>query len=259
MRTQPIALSNRMDLSPARNLLRCVPGLMLLCLIVLAGPAGAQSIQQFVGHVADPSHAVIVGAVVTIHNEDTGEDVVVKTARAGDYTAPYLKPGVYTVTADKTGFKTLSFTHITLDTDKTAKLDFVLPVGSANETVNVSSAGVQIELSKADRGEVIDAERVQEMPTNGRNVLELFELSPGTINNHNPQFTRPQDNVAGDLHANGVSAAPVQENIDGATNDNSGGFLGYPHRRTQLPNSRWLRIPMTHLMDGRGEGRSTSL
>ena len=98
-----------------------------------------------------------------------------------------------------------------------------------NETVTVDSSGSQIELAKADRGEIIDSERVQEMPTDGRNVLELFQLSPGTINNHNPQFTRPQDNVSGDLYVNGgaVVSAPVQQNLDGATNDNAAGFVGY--------------------------------
>jgi hypothetical protein len=208
-----------------------VTSLVLLGLYVSVQPAGAQSGQQFVGHIEDSSHAVIPEATVTIHNEETGEDVVVKTTAAGDYTVPYLKTGLYTITARMAGFKEVSRTHITLSTDQSSKIDFILPVGAVSETVTVSSAGdSQVELFKADRGEIIDAERVQELPTDGRNVLELFELSPGTINNHNPQFTRPQDNVAGDLYANGgaVLSAPVQENLDGASNDNAAGFLGYP-------------------------------
>jgi hypothetical protein len=203
---------------------------LLFCLVMLSRPAAAQTGQQFVGHVQDSSHASIAGATVTLHNEGTGEEIVVKTTGAGDYTIPYLKAGTYTITAEKGGFKAVSKTHVELHTDQSSKIDFALPVGDITETVTVSGGGAQIELSKADRGEIIDAERVQEMPTDGRNVLELFELSPGTINNHNPQFTRPQDNVAGDLYVNGnaVVSAPVQENIDGATNDNSGGYLGYP-------------------------------
>ena len=193
-------------------------------------PGAAQSGQQFVGHIEDASKASIASAMVTIHNEGTAEDIKVKTTRAGDYTVPYLKPGTYTITAQAAGFKEVSKTHINLATDQNSKIDFTLPVGGVDETVTVNSSGAQIELSKADRGEIIDAERVQEMPTDGRNILELFELSPGTINNHNPQFTRPQDNVSQDLFANGgaVLSAPVQENLDGATNDNAAGFLGYP-------------------------------
>ena len=217
------------ELLGATQRLRAALFLILGCMAM--GQAGGQVGQQFVGVVTDAKHAMIPGASVTVHNEGTGEDVVVKTTKTGDYTVPYLKTGVYTVTADKQGFKTASVTHAPLDTDKTSKLDFVLSVGSVTETVTVSGDASQIELSKADRGEVIDAERVQEMPTDGRNVLELFELSPGTVNTHNPQFTRPQDNVSGNLYANGgggVINAPVQENLDGQTNDNAGGFLGYP-------------------------------
>ena len=225
-----------MELVSRRILL---PVLCLISSILIVQSAAAQAIQQFVGTVVDTTKAVVVGAVVTVHNEGTGEDVAVKTTKAGDYTVPYLKTGVYTITTEKPGFAKVSYTHITLDTDKSEKIDFVLSVGSVTESVTVSSAQSEIELSKADRGEIIDSERVTEMPTDGRNVLELFELSPGTLNNHNPQFTRPQDNVAGDLYANGgaVTSAPVQENIDGATNDNTSGsgqggpggaFLGYP-------------------------------
>ncbi len=232
MQTPITASLNRTRDSLADRLLRGALCVMFFCpMITLVRPATAQSIQQFVGHVVDSTNAAIPGATVTVHDEATGEDVVTKSTGAGDYTVPYLKLGVYTVTAEKAGFKTLSKTHITLGTDKTAKVDFVLPVGSVSETVTVSDAGAEIELAKADRGEIIGAERVQELPTDGRNILELFELSPGTINTHNPQFTRPADNVAGNLYVNGnggAVGAPVQENLDGATNDNAGGFLGYP-------------------------------
>ncbi len=215
---------------PSRRTLGAALFMMFLSSVALVHSAEAQATQQFEGTVRDASHAVVVGATVTVHNEGTGEDIVVKSTKAGDYTVPYLKLGVYSVTADKPGFKTVSFTHIELNTDKTAKVDFVLPVGAVSETVTVNNSGVQIELAKADRGEIIDAERVQELPLDGRNILELFQLSPGTLNNHNPQFTRPQDNVAGDLYANGgaVDSAPVQENLDGMTNEAGNGFLGYP-------------------------------
>ena len=124
MHMQPSALSKYTNHSRVRNLLRYALCLALFCSIFLSRPAWAQSIQQFVGKVTDPSHAVIAGAVVTVHNEETAENVVVKTTKAGDYTVPYLKTGVYSVTADKPGFKTLTFTHIQLDTDKTARIDF---------------------------------------------------------------------------------------------------------------------------------------
>ena len=199
----------------------------LIFLSVSGRSAAAQGIQQFEGHVADSSGAVIPGATVTIHNEGTGIDVAVTTTGAGDYTAPYLKPGNYTITAVLAGFKELSKTHIHLDVDQTSKIDFTLLPGDVSETVTVNADATQIELAKADRGEVIDNERINEMPSNGRQVLDLFALSPGAIQSNNPQYTRQQDNVSQNLQANGVSINAVAENIDGATNDNAGNYMGY--------------------------------
>jgi len=112
MQTRPIVFLNCTDKTLTSNGLWYVLFLILFCPFLLARSVEAQSIQQFVGNVVDSSHAVIVGAVVTIHNEGTGENVVVKSNRAGDYTAAYLKTGLYTVSAEKPGFKTLSFTHV---------------------------------------------------------------------------------------------------------------------------------------------------
>jgi len=192
---------------------------VVLCLAADSRPAAAQTGQQFVGHVEDTSHASITGATVTIHNEDTGEDIVAKTTGAGDYTVPYLKAGTYTITAVKDGFKEFSRTHISLRVDQTSKMDFTLPVGNVSETVTVASEGAQIELSKADRGEIIGNERIEEMPSDGRNYQVLFGLSPGTNNQSNPQYPRQQDNVSSNLHLTGVPQATVQQNLDGGTND----------------------------------------
>ncbi len=209
----------------------CIPhvffGLIASTSIFSTAASAQGGIQQFEGHVSDPSGAAIPGATVTIHNEATGVDVVAKTTGAGDYTAPYLKPGTYTISVKLAGFKEVSKTNIHLDVDQTSKMDFSLPPGEVSETVSVNADAVQIELSKADRGEVIDNERIEEEPSNGRQVLDLFALSPGAIQSNSPQYTRQQDNVSQNLQANGVSINAVAENIDGATNDNAGNYMGY--------------------------------
>ncbi|HEV2644842.1 MAG TPA: TonB-dependent receptor [Acidobacteriaceae bacterium] len=232
MQRVPLTLSVKQDKSIVSTWIPRVLVALLMCAPMLSRPAAAQQGQQFVGHIEDSSHASVPGAIVTLHNEGTGEDIVVKSSGAGDYTVPYVKVGTYSITVDRTGFKTVTKSHISLDTDQNSKIDFTLPVGEHTETVTVNSSGSQIDLSKADRGDILDNERVNEMPMDGRNVLELFELSPGTINNHSANSTRPEDNVSGDLYANGGavvgSGAAVQENIDGATNDNANGYLGYP-------------------------------
>ncbi len=201
--------------------------LSLSAFAALGVSARAQGVQQFEGHVADTSGAAVLGANITIHNEGTGVDVKVKTTGAGDYTAPYLKPGLYTITAELTGFEKVSKTHINLEIDQTSKEDFSLPAGNVTETVTVDAEGSQIELSKADRGEVIENERVQELPLDGRNAFELFALSPGTQITTNPIYPRQQDNVNQGLIVNGVSINPAAQYIDNLTNDNAGNYSGY--------------------------------
>jgi Carboxypeptidase regulatory-like domain/TonB dependent receptor len=201
--------------------------LFLLNFMALDVQVFAQGIQQFVGHVADSSGAAIPGATVTIRNEATSVDVVVKTTQVGDYTAPYVKPGIYTITVNAAGFKVVNKTHVQLDVDQSSKIDFTLPVGNVSETVTVNTDSQQIELSKADRGEVIEAERIKEMPLDGRQVLDLFQLSPGAVQANNPTYNRIQDNVSQNLQANGVTINAVAINIDGSTNDGSGNYEAY--------------------------------
>jgi len=224
MQTALIVSTNRKEKTFIKTAWQSALAVLFLCLTMLGRPAGAQSGQQFVGHVEDTSHAVIAGAAVTVHNEGTGEDISVKATGAGDYTVPYLKLGTYTITAEKPGFKTVSRTHITLNTDQTSKINFTLPVGAVSESVTVSDAGAHIELSKADRGEIIGNERIEEMPSDGRNYQVLFGLSPGTNNTSNPQYPRQQDDVSSNLHLTGIPQATVQENLDGGTNDTANGW-----------------------------------
>ena len=187
----------------------------------------AQGLQQFEGHVTDASGAAIPGASVTVHNEATGTDVVVKTTGAGDYTVPYLKVGKYAITATMSGFQSLTKTHINLDIDQTSKMDFSLPAGNVTESVVVNADASQIELAKADRGETIEFERVQELPLDGRNAFSLFALVPGTQITTNPIYPRQFDNVNQGLIANGVSINPAAQYIDNLTNDNAGNYSGY--------------------------------
>lgn len=224
MQSAPITLSIR-DKTLNSVWLQNALAVLFCCLMTLARPAAAQAGQQFVGHIQDTSHAAIAAATVTIHNEGTGEEVLAKSTAAGDYTVPYLKPGTYTISAAKSGFKEVSKTHIGLSVDQTSKIDFSLPIGSVSESVTVSSeGGAQIELSKADRGEIIGNERIEEMPSDGRNYQTLFALSPGVNYTENPQYPREQDNISNQVHITGIPQATVQENLDGGTNDTANGW-----------------------------------
>jgi hypothetical protein len=195
-------------------------------LLHLTPNVSAQSVQQFTGHASDASGAAIPLATITVKNESTGELNVQRTSRDGDFSVPYLKPGAYTISAEKPGFQTVVKEHISLQVDQTSIVDFKLPLGSVTQEVVINASALQIEGSKADRGEIIEAERIQQLPLDGLNPLKLFNLSPGTLDTGKPIYPRPFDNVNQNQYANG-SNQTVASNLDGATNDNQKNFNGF--------------------------------
>src|SRR5271157_1973788 len=96
--------------------------------------------QTFTGHVYDTTGAAVPGATITIHNQLTSVDTRSKTTDAGNYTVPYLKPGLYSVSAEMKGFQEQIRTDITLDADSTVAVDFTLKVGAVvGQTVTVTA------------------------------------------------------------------------------------------------------------------------
>jgi len=116
----------------------------LLAGVVLFCPkfAPAQNAQgTIVGHVADPSGAVLVGAKVTVRNLDTGNEKVLATNSDGDYVVPALDPGKYSVSVEAQGFSKQVSGNVVLEVQQTLRQDFKLVVGSVSNTVEVSAHG----------------------------------------------------------------------------------------------------------------------
>src|SRR6185437_6743586 len=88
----------------------------ICALCVLAGPAAAQNAQgTILGHVTDPSGAVIPGAQVTVTNKDTGVATRVTTNGTGDFTVPALNPGNYSVAVEAKGFSRAESNSLVLE------------------------------------------------------------------------------------------------------------------------------------------------
>lgn len=191
--------------------------LILLCLFS-AVDTWSQATQQFTGNVVDSTGAVIPGAQVVVHNQATGVDTKTVTTSSGDYTVAYLIPGTYDITVSKEGFTTAQKTSILLNVDQISTIDFTLQVGATSQVITVNASSTQIDLSKSDRGEVIDNERITAMPLDARNPYGLFDLSPGTHDFSSSQYPRPFDNVTGNQYVNG-SPQVSQTNVDGMGDD----------------------------------------
>lgn len=192
---------------------------MLLCVFSTV-VCWSQATQQFTGQVLDSTGAVIPSAHISVRNQGTGVVVKTDTTNAGSYTVPYLIPGTYDITVSKAGFKTTTKTNILLNVDQTSTINFNLSVGAQTEQVTVNASATQIDVSDADRGQVISGHLTEQMPLDGRNPYTLFSLAAGTHDFSSAQYPRPFDNVTGNQYVNG-SPQVSQTNVDGIGNDAS--------------------------------------
>lgn len=195
-----------------------------LCWLALGLLLSATSLfsQEFTGHVIDGSKAAIPNVTITVHNQLTNTDIATVTTKSGDYTIPYLKPGVYTVTAQAANFEKQSKTDITLQVDQTATINFTMQVGSVVESVTVVAEAL-LDEGKADVGEVVENQRVTELPLNGRDPSTLAQLSAGVNWFGGKQWTRPFDQTEGALDINGGGEGNTVLMLDGVSNESPQG------------------------------------
>lgn len=131
------------------------------------------------GTAADSSGAVISGATILIKNKATGDTTKAVTNGVGFYIAPNLPAGEYELTASAAGFATQLRGGITLTVGQQLLLNLTLKVGSATESVTVTSEAPTVNLVNSNLGGVADAKTVEELPLNGRSWTDLAALEPG--------------------------------------------------------------------------------
>jgi Carboxypeptidase regulatory-like domain/TonB-dependent Receptor Plug Domain len=203
----------------------------LLC-VCAALPLSAQRFTGTIrGAVTDSSGAVVPGAEVTIKDNGTGQTRVVVTNAQGEYVAPELLAGKYTVTVKKANFKEAVSQNVELHVSSTAVADAVLQVGNVSEQVTVEANAVQVDTTSGAVGNVVEGHEVRELPLNGRSFVQLTQLMPGV----SPQAAFDSKNkglMAGvDFSVNGNNTTGNLFLVDGV-NDNDVGsnrtILVYP-------------------------------
>ena len=152
---------------------------------LLAANAVAQtSTGQIAGTILDQTGAVIPGAYVRITNTETDELVrEIQSNEVGRFSAPLLRPGVYSVAAEVEGFKQRVQSDIQLRVDDALNLRLTLEPGLVTEQVTVEALAVQLEETTHSIGQVVGETTIQKLPLNGRNYLDLGNLTAGTVPN----------------------------------------------------------------------------
>ena len=131
------------------------------------------------GTITDATGAVIAGAEISVRNTDTGIVRNTTADSAGFYTVPNLTPGPYEVKVSARGFNTAVQSNLTLAVGAQQQLNIPMKVGETSQTVQVTEAAPQIELTSSTLSGQIQAQEVRELPLNGRDWTSLATLSPG--------------------------------------------------------------------------------
>jgi hypothetical protein len=196
--------------------------LLVSALAVLALPAGllGQEFRATVnGTITDASKATLPSARVALQNVETSESSAVTTGADGRYAIPFLKPGAYLLRVEAGGFRKYT-RRLVLEVSQTATVDVELSLGNVSEEVSVVAEAPLLDVSKADRGTLIDNRHVSELPLNARNPFMLSMLVAGVNYNGPAIYQRPFDNGAiADWSINGSQSRQNEFLLDGAPNN----------------------------------------
>src|SRR5579859_5095785 len=174
----------------ARIRMSRVPGLVFLGLALLCTAVYGQGDASIVGTVTDPSGAVVPNATITVTNVDNGFVRVTTSNGTGSYKTPELPNGLYELKAEAQGFKLFDQKNITLNVNDTVRVDISLQVGTVGQSVTVEANALQVQADTNDISQTITSNQIENLATNGRNVLQLTTLVPGAASNM-PDFDSP--------------------------------------------------------------------
>src|SRR5579859_6810638 len=150
--------------------------LVAICAIPAFGQVDRGAIE---GRVLDSSGGAVPKASVTVTNKATGVGVTTPVNESGEYQVLALIPGIYSVKVNADGFEGELRDDVNLHLQDRLSLDFVLKVGSVNQQVVVSAGEPLLQTQTADVGNVVDEQRVNDLPLNGRRYADLALLEPG--------------------------------------------------------------------------------
>jgi hypothetical protein len=139
---------------------------------------GQRTTASLSGTVTDPSGAVVPAAKVIATEVATGAVRRTETDASGYYVLIDLAPGTYSLQVEKSGFHTAVQKGIVLQVDRATDVNMRLTVGSPAQKVTVTAQGSQVNVRSGTQSYEITTQMAEQLPLNGRNVLQLQELAP---------------------------------------------------------------------------------
>jgi len=133
------------------------------------------------GSVTDPTGAVVPNATVHLIDTERGLKNEVATGTSGFFSFPTVHPGHYQMEVEKSGFKLLRLTGITVNVQDNLEQNFKLDVGPASEAITVTANAAKVNTTDGTVSTVVDRTFADNIPLNGRTFQTLIMLTPGAV------------------------------------------------------------------------------
>lgn len=150
--------------------------------VLLPGLALAQVSGSINGIVTDASQASVAGAHLVLRSTQTGESRQTTTSQEGYFTLADLARGEYELTVAAPGFRELHLGPLALTVGQQLTVRPKLEVGAVSESVEVHGAAPPVVTFTSSVSQLVDSKRIEQLPLNGRNALQLVTLVPGVVN-----------------------------------------------------------------------------
>jgi hypothetical protein len=212
----------KQSIVPGRRALWFFPVLALI-LVSLSAIGVAQELQAtLTGTVTDPSGALVAGATLVVHSEETGADVrTVVTGGSGSFNITNLSAGRYTVTVNNAGFQTFVAKDVILNVAEKHTLDVQLKAGNVSERIEVTAENTSIQTTTAEESGTVTGDQVRELALNNRNFEQLILLQPGVANQLPDKVGFGLANNTS-ISVNGARTGANNYTVDGADINDSG-------------------------------------
>src|SRR2546427_7007891 len=191
---------------------------VLLALLLVDVSSRAQGLGSIAGRITDPEGASVANAKVTALQVGTGFSRTALADAEGLFVIPSLQPATYDLSVEANGFSTSRESRIVLLADQTLTVNVGLKLGMTTEVVVVSGNALQVDTATSTLKQVIEQQRLVEMPLEGRNAAKLTLLVPGAVYSANggaDQGTTKTFPGAVTISANGARQDMVSYQLDG--------------------------------------------
>jgi hypothetical protein len=154
--------------------------LFLAALLVIPAATAQTDVGRLLGSITDGTGAVIPGVTVKVTSEKTGQNRIATTNEQGYYIVPQLRPDTYSVEAETGGFSKAEYKNVGLSVGQERTLNIVLEPASVSTEVTITAGGLTtLDTDSARIGANVNAREVATLPLNGRQLSQLYMLTPG--------------------------------------------------------------------------------